>query len=112
MNHCNCGNLTTSDIFNNLTNTDTNLVATIIGYVGTCIVCGIFIPQVIHMIKIKSGDDLSYVFLTLNLLGALIWAVYGTIEDQLPLLMAHVIVTSLTILMIILKYIYSKKKKT
>ena len=93
----------------NITNTDKEIIIEVLGYLGTALVCSIFIPQIIHMVKNKSGEDLSYVFLSLNLISALVWLVYAALIMQYPLLASDIVILISTIIMFILKYSYSKK---
>lgn len=58
------------------------------------------VPQVIKTYKSRSAEDLSLGMFSLFSLGVLLWLVYGTINKDLPIILANgfTLVLALTLL--------------
>lgn len=57
----------------------------LIAYFGGTILGLQMIPQIIKVYKTKSSADLSYAFLSLNIIGLLCMATYGISNDDKPI---------------------------
>ena len=79
----------------------------ILGIFASILSSILFIPQLIHMIKLKSGKDVSYVFLFLQILASSMWITYAYFIDSLPLLLCDSFVIFITFIMIFTKYKFS-----
>ena len=78
----------------------------IIGYIASFFLVTTTVPQIIHTIKIKKADDISYVFLSLQLVTCVLFLLYGILLNENPLIIANSIVGSQVLCMIVLKRIY------
>ena len=87
-------------------NINKEIIANVLGYLGAILISIILIPQIIHMIRKKSGKDISYIFLSLNLLSGIIWLFYGIILLEYPLLISNTVIIISNIIIFILKYKY------
>ena len=79
----------------------------ILGITASILSSILFIPQLIHMIKLKSGKDVSYVFLILQILASSMWITYAYFIDSLPLFLCDSFVIFITLIMIFTKYKFS-----
>ena len=79
----------------------------ILGILASILSSILFIPQLIHMIKLKSGKEVSYVFLFLQVLASSMWITYAYFIDSLPLLLCDSFVIFITLIMIFTKYKFS-----
>jgi len=79
----------------------------ILGLVAGTVTSIGFIPQLIKGYKTKKLDDVSYYMPTLLAVGMLLWLVYGIFSDALPIIIANAFGMSCSVLLIILKKLYS-----
>ena len=79
----------------------------IIGYFATFFLVITLIPQLFHTIKTKKVDDISYVFITLQIITCLLFLTYGIMIYKNPLIVANSIVLFQVLLFLILKIKYS-----
>ena len=79
----------------------------IIGYLATFFLVITLIPQLFHTIKTKKVDDISYVFITLQIITCLLFLTYGIMIYKNPLIVANSIVLFQVLLFLILKIRYS-----
>jgi len=82
---------------------------TIFGIVAGLISSSGFIPQIIKGYRTKELEDLSYIFLAIALLGAVMWLIYGFSFMNPPLIVTNTIVVCTTVTVLVMKYLYSKK---
>ena len=81
--------------------------AEIIGYLATFFLVITLIPQITHTIKTKKVDDISYIFITLQIITCLLFLTYGIMIYKNPLIIANSIVLFQVILFLGLKLKYS-----
>ena len=79
----------------------------VFGLAASLISSILFVPQLYHMIKLKSGKDVSYIFLFLQILASSMWVTYAFFINSLPLLLCDSFIIFITIIMIITKYKFS-----
>ena len=79
----------------------------ILGIIASILSSILFLPQLFHMIKLKSGKDVSYIFLFLQILSSILWIIYGYLIISFPLIFGDSIMLSITIIMSLIKYYYS-----
>lgn len=79
----------------------------ILGIIASILSSILFVPQLVHMIKLKSGKDVSYIFLFLQILASSMWITYAYFINSLPLLLCDSFVIFITIIMIFTKYKFS-----
>jgi MtN3 and saliva related transmembrane protein len=74
------------DIFN-IMNKD--LLFITFGYIGSCMIGVMFIPQVLKTIKTNKTDDLSIIFLAMNTIAVLSMIPYSVHFKLTPILIAN-----------------------
>ncbi len=81
----------------------------VLGYIGGGLVVISFLPQLIRVIKLKTADEISFLFTLLMFTGCLIWTTYAFNVRQLPMIITGTTNTSLTGLLMSMKCIYSRR---
>ncbi len=81
--------------------------AEIIGYLATFSLVITLIPQITHTLKTKKVDDISYIFITFQVITCILFLTYGIMIYQNPLIVANSIVLFQVILFLSLKIKYS-----
>ena len=78
----------------------------IFGYLGMVFLTLTLIPQLGRVLKTKKAEDLSYIFLSINVLTCVFFLIYGILLEEIPLIIANTIVILQTLTLIFLKYKY------
>tara|TARA_B100001093_G_C26159922_1_gene731127 strand:- start:119 stop:400 length:282 start_codon:yes stop_codon:yes gene_type:complete len=78
----------------------------IFGYLGMVFLTLTLIPQLARVLKTKKAEDLSYIFLSINVLTCVFFLIYGILLEEIPLIIANTIVILQTLTLIFLKYKY------
>lgn len=79
------------------------------GYVaGICSTLA-FLPQVIRTWKTKSARDISWGLLFLFIAGSTLWATYGFIKMDIPIIAANVVTGFMLIALFIMKWCYNHR---
>lgn len=71
-------------------------IATIIGYAATVSLLLGYLPQTIRTIRTCSTDDIAMGTFSMMGLGALLFAIQGTMTGNMPLLVANVCSTTMS----------------
>ena len=85
--------------------------ADIFGYIGSVLLPITLIPQLYHTYKSKKVDDISYIFICLQILTCIFFFTYGIFLDATPLIIANSLVFLQLIVLMSFKIKYSKKNK-
>ena len=78
----------------------------VFGYLGMVFLTITLIPQLIKVFRTKKAADLSYIFLSINVLTCVFFLIYGIILEETPLIIANTIVILQTLTLIFLKNKY------
>ena len=70
-----------------------------------------FLPQIIKGYRTKKLEDLSYFMNILLGAGMVMWIVYGLHIMSISVVAANLVGVSLNIILIVMKYVYSKKNQ-
>ena len=79
----------------------------IFGYLAAVTLLSTLIPQLIKTIRKKKVDDISYVFVFLQVLTSIFFLIYGLLLKENPIIIANSLLLVQTLLMLGLKIIYS-----
>ena len=79
----------------------------ILGVIASILSASLFLPQLYHMVKVKSGSSVSYIFLTLQIVASFVWIAYGYFIQSIPIIVCDVCILVITIGMITVKYKFS-----
>lgn len=83
----------------------------IFGYLGAFLLTITLLPQIVMTYRKKTMDDVSVGFLTIQVLTCICFLTYGILLEEIPLILANVIVLTQTFLLINFKIMYSYNKK-
>jgi MtN3 and saliva related transmembrane protein len=81
----------------------------VVGLTAGVFTASSLLPQFIKIVKEKKADDLSVPMLLILLTGVSLWIYYGTLKDDLPIILTNAVSLSFNILIIIFKFKYRKK---
>ena len=85
-----------------------NIYIEIIGYVAGFLTSVTFLPQVYHVYKKKSVEDLSFSMIIMNIVQGILWIIYGYYINSLQIIICDVFLTFLTFILFIQKIYYGK----
>jgi MtN3 and saliva related transmembrane protein len=88
------------------------MVVTWVGYAAGTLTTIAFLPQVLHMWKIKRSDDLHIGTLVSFTVGIVLWLAYGIATRQRPVILANAVTLALQAAIIFLKLRYATRGKT
>lgn len=77
------------------------------GYLGAFFLTITLIPQIYYSYRTKQMEDISKGFLFIQVLTCSCFLIYGILLEEIPLILANIIVLSQTFLLINFKCIYS-----
>jgi len=80
-----------------------------IGYLGSLLVMVGFLPQAWQVIKTKSVEDVSLATYTILLSGAVVWTIYGTLQNDWPIVLTNSVLFVVQGIIVICKLKYGKK---
>lgn len=90
---------------------DYDTIYNIVGYFGSSFLTIMMIPQVITSYKTKKVDDISFVFVFLNILAAACLIPYSLYFKLYPVLAANISVGVCNLLLVFLKMCIIKNNK-
>jgi MtN3 and saliva related transmembrane protein len=81
-------------------------LAQVIGiFAGICTAVSL-IPQIVKIVKEKKAEDISFMYLSILLLGLALWIVYGILQKDIPVIATNVasVIINLITVFVGLKY--------
>ena len=84
----------------------------VIGYLAGALTTIAFVPQVLHILRKRSAQDISWGMFSLFGLGVALWLWYGIRLASVPLIVANGITLSLVLMILILKLHYGSRGRT
>lgn len=81
----------------------------ILGLIAGTLSCITFVPQIFKTWQSKSVKDISVMSFTIVVVSTIIWLAYGIIKNLPSVILTNVIVCISAIIMLVLKWRYSKK---
>lgn len=82
-----------------------------IGTIAATLTTISFLPQAIQVIKTKNTEGISLIMYSLFVLGVFLWAVYGFISNDKPIIVSNVITFSLASIILAYKINNTIKNK-
>ena len=80
----------------------------IIGLVAGALIATSFIPQILKLFKLKSAKEISLPFTFLQLLGGVIFLIYGILLSLTALIVTNIVNTLLVCLILYAKLKYGR----
>ena len=81
----------------------------IVGLTAGVFTASSLLPQFLKILKEKKADDLSIPMLVILFTGVALWIYYGTMKNDLPIILTNSVSLVLNLLTFILKIKYSRK---
>ena len=75
----------------------------VIGFAAGSLVAVSLLPQVIKALKTRSTNDISSLWMSINLLGQILWIIYGIAIESISLYVMSGITFSMAIVLFVLK---------
>jgi MtN3 and saliva related transmembrane protein len=69
-----------------------DLVVAVIGYIAAVLTTAAYVPQVVHVFRRRSADDISTTMYIAMTCGVGCWLVYGVMLRQMPIVVANGII--------------------
>ena len=85
--------------------------AELIGISAGVISCMTFLPQVIKTCRTRSTADISLAMFLLATAGTSLWLAYGIMIHSFSIIFANCVVLALSVIMLLLFYLFSTQKK-
>jgi len=79
-----------------------------VGFTAATLTALAFLPQVLKVWRSKSSGDLSVGMLVAQSTGVALWIVYGVAIASLPLIVSNTVTLTLSVLLLTLKWTYSR----
>ena len=80
---------------------------TLIGIVAGILTSTSVVPQLVKTIKEKKAEDISPVMFMVLFAGTSLWAYYGVLKEDLPIIITNTFSSLITVIMLILKFKFS-----
>jgi MtN3 and saliva related transmembrane protein len=87
-----------------------DFISEIVAYIGGCLFVICLLPQLYLIIRYKNVENISKTTYFILLLGDLLYVSYGIIKAELEIIIPNILCSLLTFLIILLCFLYSKKK--
>lgn len=81
----------------------------IIGFVAGGLSSALFIPQIIKIFREQSAEEISLLTCIIGVISSGLWLWYGIIQDHISMMVTNSIAIAATVLLVILKLMYSEK---
>jgi MtN3 and saliva related transmembrane protein len=81
----------------------------VIGLTAGVFTASSLLPQFLKILKEKKADDLSIPMLVILFTGVALWIYYGTMKNDLPIILTNSFSLLLNLLTLIFKIRYSRK---
>lgn len=82
----------------------------IFGFLGAFFLTVTLLPQLYHSYKEKKMDDISKGFLGIQVLTCVCFLSYGILLNEIPLILANIIVLGQTLILILFKLTFKSNK--
>jgi len=81
----------------------------IIGYIGTGLLAVTLVPQVYKTFKIRKANDLSWVYLVLQISSNILFIIYGFGLNSLPIIISNCTVGACSLSLVYAKYRFTPR---
>ena len=68
-------------------------------------------PQLIKIFKEKKAEDVSKLMFWTLIAGVALWAVYGFMKNDLPIIITNIVSLVINFIVLVLRYKYSRNGK-
>jgi len=79
------------------------------GWMASFLCTLILVPQIVKAFKTKHTDDVSMYMLVISVAGNGFWVLHASMTDNIPLIVGASLISLMSIVLIIFKYMYNTK---
>jgi len=83
----------------------------IIGIAAGVLTSTSMLPQLVKLVKERKADAISPVMLVVLIAGLTLWAVYGVLKTDWPIIITNAFAWLVNVVLLVLRQIYKKKQK-
>jgi MtN3 and saliva related transmembrane protein len=81
----------------------------VLGYLAGVLTTVAFVPQVVHIVRTRSAQDISWGMFSMFSVGVALWLWYGIRLASLPLIAANGVTLALVLTILVLKLRYGSR---
>jgi len=81
---------------------------TILGIIAGVLTSISMLPQLIKVLKEKNAENLSWIMLTILILGLGLWVWYGVLKDDIPIIISNSFAVAINLILFASYWIYKK----
>jgi MtN3 and saliva related transmembrane protein len=82
----------------------------VIGIAAGTLTSTSMLPQLVKLLKEKKADAISPVMLIVLISGLSLWAYYGILRNDLPIIVTNVFALIVNIVLLVLRQVYRKRQ--
>jgi MtN3 and saliva related transmembrane protein len=80
----------------------------LLGYLAGTLTAVAVLPEIAKLRRTKKAGELSYAWLSIIVIGLMLWTVYGFFINSMPLIFLSAIQAAFYFVLIFMKWIYTK----
>jgi len=81
---------------------------TVLGIIAGVLTSVSMLPQLIKVLKEKNAENLSWIMLTILILGLGLWVWYGVLKDDIPIIISNSFAVAINLILFASYWIYKK----
>ena len=81
-----------------------------VGFIAGTLTTVSFVPQVVHILRVKRADDLSWWAFGTFTVGVVMWLTYGVMLGAAPIIVANLVMVVLAVAILLLKWRYRAER--
>jgi len=83
----------------------------VFGWIASSLCTLILVPQIIKAIRTRHTDDVSMFMLVLSVAGNAFWVAHASMTQNIPLIVGGGLISVMSIVLIIFKYMFDTRSK-
>jgi MtN3 and saliva related transmembrane protein len=83
----------------------------VFGWIASSLCTLILVPQIIKAIRTRHTDDVSMFMLVLSVAGNAFWVAHASMTQNIPLIVGGGLISLMSIVLIIFKYMFDTRSK-
>ena len=84
-------------------------IEVLLGWIASSLCTLILVPQIVKAFKTRHTDDVSMYMLIISVAGNTFWVAHATMTQNIPLIVGAGLISFMSIVLIIFKYLFDKK---
>jgi len=84
-------------------------IEVLLGWIASLLCTLILVPQIVKAFKTRHTDDVSMYMLIISVAGNAFWVAHASMTQNIPLIVGAGLISVMSIILIIFKYLFDKK---